>query len=329
MTDAASAGGRSGDAQARRVGVLGSMVWDRIDHPDGERVERWGGIAYSLAAAAAALPADWVIRPIIKLGCDLAADARAFLEAVPGLELPGGVVEVDSPSNRVHLRYRDRHERQEVLTGGVPAWRWQELAEQLAGLDALYVNLISGFELDLESAQRLRGSVDGPVYGDLHSLILDRDPDGVRVPRRLERPHAWLAAFDIVQANEAELRLVAGPRDPEEMARDAIRGGVGAVLVTRGPAGATWYAGSGRARPWERPAESSAVSVRTGRVPVAEPRSTGDPTGCGDVWGATCFMALLTGEELEGAMRAANRAASRNVSHRGADGLHTHLRTYT
>ncbi len=62
---------------------------------------------------------------------------------------------------------------------------------------------------------------------------------------------------------------------------------------------------------------------------MAEPRSTGDPTGCGDVWGATCFMALLAGEELEGAMRAANRAASRNVSHRGAEGLHTHLRTYS
>ncbi|MFP4624839.1 MAG: hypothetical protein ACLFRX_11715, partial [Gemmatimonadota bacterium] len=55
------------------------------------------------------------------------------------------------------------------------------------------------------------------------------------------------------------------------------------------------------------------------------PWAAGDPTGCGDVWGATCFVALVAGAPLPSAMAAANGAASRNVDHRGAEGLYEHL----
>jgi sugar/nucleoside kinase (ribokinase family) len=51
----------------------------------------------------------------------------------------------------------------------------------------------------------------------------------------------------------------------------------------------------------------------------------GDPTGCGDVWGATFFLRLLYGRDLVGALRDANAAAARNVLHRGATGLREHL----
>ena len=52
----------------------------------------------------------------------------------------------------------------------------------------------------------------------------------------------------------------------------------------------------------------------------------GDPTGCGDVWGATYFSRLVAGDKLTVAMRAAHAAAARNVEHRGATGLARHLR---
>ena len=53
------------------------MVWDTIygrgdsEHP----IEEWGGIAYALAALEVALPVDWEIVPLIKVGRDLAAKA--------------------------------------------------------------------------------------------------------------------------------------------------------------------------------------------------------------------------------------------------------------
>lgn len=306
-----------------RVGVLGTLVWDRIDHPDVEGSESWGGIAYSLAAAAAALPHGWTVRPIVKVGQDLARQADAFLDTIPRLERPGAVVVVPEPNNRVRLRYIDRDHRHETLSGGVPGWSWEELQPRLEGLDALFVNLIAGFELDLETARRLRTGFERPLYADLHSLLLGVAEDGGRVPRPLPERDAWLAAFDVVQANERELALVAGDDDPDRVARRAVHENGGAVLVTRGAAGASWYARSDAPWPWE---QRGGAEPRVGRVPVEAPWTKGDPTGCGDVWGATCFVALLRGESLSAAMEAGNRAAGRNVDHRGAEGLYDHLR---
>lgn len=308
-----------------RVGVLGTMVWDRIEHPDAGAVERWGGITYSLAAAAAALPDDWTIRPIVKVGQDLAEEARAFLGTVPGLERVGALSVVPEPNNRVLLRYRDRQHRHETLTGGVPGWSWKELEQQLDGLDGLYVNLISGFELNLDTARRLRSTFASPLYVDLHSLLLGVAEGGSRVPRPLPDRDAWLASFDVVQVNEEELTLVGGSDDPVEVALEAVRAHGGAILVTGGPAGAGWFAAADRPRPWQDGGETA----HSGWVPLAEPWTTGDPTGCGDVWGATCFVALLQGESLGRAMAAANRAAARNVDHRGAEGLYDQLRNRT
>ncbi len=317
-----------------RLGVIGSMVWDRIDHPDNDTVEGWGGVAYSVIAAAAAAPADWVIRPIVKLGRDLAEEATALLASVQGVELEPGVMTTPEPNNRVHLRYLDRHERHEFLTGGVPPWRWNELAPALDGVDALYVNLISGFELDLPTTTRMRAAFRGPIYADLHSLLLGIGPGALRPPRPLARRDEWLTAFDFVQVNEQELRLVAAGDDPWDVATEAVRSGLIALLVTRGPDGVVVVA--------DRPADSTVpVTSRWAaehravqapakpyrwEVPVDAGWSTGDPTGCGDVWGATCFVALVRGLTLEAAVRAANTAAARNVRHQGTEGLATVLK---
>ncbi len=296
-----------------RVAILGTMVWDLIDHPAGELVERWGGISYSLAAAAAALPAGWTIRPIMKVGRDLSDHARAFLDTLPTVERPGGVVETPERNNRVHLRYHDAEHRHECLTGGVPRWEWAELAPLLEGVDALFVNLISGFELELETAERLRREFDGFLYADFHSLLLGIGSGGHRVPRLLPERDRWLQAFEVVQMNERELGLVAGDDDPAAVAERALERRLRALLVTRAERGAEIRYREGDA-------------VRT--VPVAPERRGpgGDPTGCGDVWGGTCFVALAGGASLEEAARQGNRAAARKMDHRGADGLYAHLR---
>jgi len=63
-------------------------------------------------------------------------------------------------------------------------------------------------------------------------------------------------------------------------------------------------------------------------VPATEARvaGPGDPTGCGDVWGATYYSRLLAGDIMSVALGRAVDAAARNVEHRGATGLSTHLR---
>jgi hypothetical protein len=215
------------------------------------------------------------------------------------------------------------------LTGGVPGWSWLGLKPLLAGLDALYINLISGFELDLETTQLIRAHFKGPIYCDLHSLVLAVQPDGMRTLQPLSNPGAWCRCFDFLQVNEDEMSMMAA--DPLALAALAISSGVSTLTVTMGKRGIVYFAASGfdsiadlnRARIHPEPGP-----IRTELLPSAPARNVldGDPTGCGDVWGATYFSRLLAGDNIAEAMRQALVAAAKNVDHRGATGLARYLR---
>lgn len=329
----------------KRVGVIGSLVWDVIHGRDRRSVaiEEWGGITYSLAGLDAALSDEWEIVPIIKVGSDLAVQARNFFRSLKHLAPDAALIEVPQPTNRVELRYLDDERRSEYLSGGVPGWSWMGLQPVLdsAKLDALYVNLLSGWELDLPTAQLLRAQFRGPIYCDLHMLVMAVQADGLRVARPLPDVAQWCACFDLLQVNEEEMQMMAP--DSMALAATAMASGVSCLCVTLGKRGVVYVAAPGfdRLSALARPKDhSSALStssrggkgalgaVRTALVPAVAARvnDAGDPTGCGDVWGSTYFSRLLSGDNLTDAIRAANRAASRNVEHRGATGLAHYLR---
>ncbi len=299
------------------------MVWDTIvgRDPAEPPLEEWGGIGYALAGLDATLPDGWEIVPLVKVGRDLADRAHGFLRALRRVGPAARFVEVPEPNPRVKLFYQSAERRCEGLKGGVPPWTWPELGPMVADLDALYVNFITGFEASLETMQALRHAFHRPLYGDLHSLSLGIAKDGARTLRPLEYPLAWLQCFDVTQVNEDEMGQL-GP-DPLALAAKALEGGVRAIVVTVGARGALYVATRtedlfGAPRP--------AGVVRTARVaPEGEPLA-GDPTGCGDVFGATLVAALLEGRPLEPAVAAANRMARRNVTYRGATGLQHWLR---
>lgn len=298
----------------RRIGVIGSLVWDEIHGRDPmvAPVHEWGGIAYALAGLDAALEPEWEIVPLIKVGHDLADEAMHFLGSLERL-IPGGRVQVvPVENNRVTLRYTDGARRCERMSGGVPAWTWSELGPMVRDLDAIYLNFVSGFELCLGTATALRQGFAGPIYCDLHSLLLGFEADGVRTLRPLAAPREWFACFDTVQLNEEEMQQF-GP-DPLAVAAVALEAGVSLLNVTLGERGVAYV---------ERPLAGG--TTRTARI--AAPRvEVLDPTGCGDVFGATCCARLIAGDAVPLALEAAVRAASRNAAFRGASGLAHHLR---
>ncbi|MBI1967008.1 MAG: carbohydrate kinase family protein [Gemmatimonadetes bacterium] len=297
-----------------RLGVIGAMVWDTIygRDPMQPAIEEWGGIGYALAALDATLRDDWEIVPLIKVGRDLAPKANEFLRTLRRTSHDVRFVEVPEPNNRVTLRYQDAERRCEQMRGGVPPWTWPQLGPMLRDLDALYVNFISGFELSLETARLVRRGFPRFVYADLHSLFLAKEPDGTRVLQPLPGGPGWFGCFDVVQLNEEEMRQL-GP-DPLGAAAGALAQGCTTLCVTLGRQGAAYFTGS---------------PVRTARILPEETArrapEEGDPTGCGDVFGATVCACLLAGVPLEDALRAGSRLAARNLTHRGATGLRDHL----
>jgi hypothetical protein len=230
----------------------------------------------------------------------------------------------------VVLTYHSNERRSEVLSGGMPPWSWIGLKPLLGDLDAIYVNMISGFEMDLEVARLLRQQFRGPMYGDLHSLLLALQPDGLRTPQPLPDALEWCRCFDIVQVNEAEMSLLAP--DPMQFVSTVLAQGVQCVIVTLGSRGAVYFAApdfcDGPSLRAVRPLGAAPGATRTALVSAAPLRgaAVGDPTGCGDVWGATYFSRLLSGDSFADAMNAAMLASARNVEHRGATGLADYLR---
>lgn len=316
----------------KRLGVIGSFVWDVIHgrDPRSAPVEEWGGVTYALSALDAALTNDWEIVPLARVGEDLHARASEYLRTLRRVARDAAPIAVPYPNNRVELRYHSDERRSEVLTGGVPPWPWLGLKPLLRDLDALYVNLISGFELELETLQLIRQHFSGPVYLDMHSLTLAVQPDGLRTLQPLPNAASWLACADVVQMNEDELAMMAP--DPMALAATALAQQVSALVVTLGARGVVYFTAPGFEQLGDLARRGAGTSVlgaiRTALVPAepADVKGAGDPTGCGDVFGATLFSRLLCGDTFTCALRAAIKAAARNVAYRGARGLAHHLR---
>lgn len=307
----------------KRIGVVGSMVWDVIHGRDAAQpaVEEWGGIAYALSGLDAALEADWQIIPLIKVGRDLAAEASRFLATLERLAPGARCVLVPDPNNRVVLRYQSAERRCERMSGGVPSWTWAELGPMIRDLDALYINFISGYELGLGTARSVRQGFAGPIYADLHSLFLGMHQDGTRRLQALPDAPEWFHCFDLVQLNEEEMGQLSP--DPLTLSAGALAAGVSLLTVTLGPRGAAWIAAPG----WDRlPPRRAAgqggggAAVRTALAQALRVDAV-DPTGCGDVFGATLFARLLAGAPVEVAMETATAAAGRSATYRGATGL--------
>lgn len=298
------------------LGILGTFVLDRIHRPSPEAAggtppaptEDWGGIVYSLEAFEAARDSDWTFLPIAKIGADVYDEAVSRVEPLSGVEHLDGLRRVPEPNNRVELHYHDRGDRCERLTGGVPGWRWPELEPLLARCDALFVNFIAGWELDLEAARGLRRGYGGPIYADIHSLLLGIDESGVRVRRALPEREEWMACFDYIQGNRAEIAIVADVDDPLEAVSRLAERGAEAAFCTLGAEGAAWAAADGT----RGVATLGAADRPTGAV---------DPTGCGDAWGAACVASLLAGRGTEAAVGRANRFGAVTAGHPGTAGL--------
>ena len=273
-----------------RLGIVGTFVHDRIHPPPPARdIVDWGGMAYSLAAFEAARLDDWTFLPIANVGADLYEDVVVHVETLPGAAGLAGLRRVPEPNNRVELFYHDQGDRCERLEGGVPSIPLSHLEPLLADCDALYVNFIAGWELELDTARAVRRQFSGPIYVDVHSLLLGVDEDGMRIRRPLPEWPAWAECFDCIQGNEPEIRIVSGREDPEDGVATLVAEGAGAAFCTLGEAGAAW---------------ASTGSGPGVRVPVDPPLEAPvvDPTGCGDVWGATCVAGLVAGRTVPAAV---------------------------
>ena len=320
----------AGSRSMRRLGVVGTLVWDMIHgrDPVGPPVEEWGGIAYALGGLDAALAADWEIVPLIKVGRDLAPQAarlpaRTLARLAPGRPLhrgarpeqPGGApLSVGGAALRADVGRRARRGPGPELG---PAG-----ARSRRALRQLHLRIRDGPRHGAGAAPGLPGpDLRRPAQPAFSGCSATACACSSRCPMR--RPGS--RCFDVLQVNEDEMRQLSP--DPLALAATALGAGVALLVVTLGARGVVYFAAPGFDGLGSDRAPAAGDTPRPDRTGPGARRSTrsirpGAATSSARPASPGCWRA--TGAETAHPRR--QRAAARNAALRGASGLARHLR---
>ena len=298
-----------------RIVVVGTIVADTIEAPDGSVTESLGGIAHTVSALAATADGAHTIVPLCRVGEDCRERIESWAGALPGVSLEA-VLPMSQANPRVQLSYAAAGrggERTERLSHAPPPLADSDV-EVAAGADVVVVNCITGNDCTESAMGSLRASCDR-VYLDVHALALGTAADGSRHYRCRHDWWSWLRCADVVQCNLPEAATICGldPASVEGLEATAAieqmlqrsppgdgppggRSGPGVWLLTLAGEGATVFD--------RRSGEVASTHVPAPLIDAV------DPTGAGDAFGAGYVCAWLNGAEPDDATRSAVRSGS-------------------
>jgi hypothetical protein len=278
----------------KRIGILGQPCIDEIITPGGKMTSQaLGGILYSYAALERAaresrtdiefLPLTWFSEPDREI-------ILPILSVLPHFKDLSKLYPTDSLTNRVRLVYSDETHRTEHCPVILPPMTPEELSwVDLASLDGLFINMISGFDISLDTLKWIRTQTKAYIHLDIHALVLGELSHDPTEPRKIKgRKHwrEWLANVDSVQMNEMESDWLGSPEfTTEKQLLSEIRKiyeqkkSPKAVIITRAERGATSF-DFVHEKIWNK-------------EPL--PRKIKNTTGSGDVFGALYTLTKTLG----------------------------------
>lgn len=281
---------------AMKVIIIGTIVKDKLKFPDGSSSSSLGGLLHTINAARAILGKDDLIVPVSRVGEDLYTEIISILQEDPRIE-SGGLIPCDQPNNTVELIYHNRSERTEKSLFPMPPLQFEEVETYLNG-DLFLVNMISGWDVDLDFLVQLRDKTRAIIAIDLHSLMLQRGSDGSRHFRHFDGLEQWIACADIIQMNENEFAVQSSNKtSPEQFFREVCIQSHNIFNLTKGACGSETY----------HYQENVIHNLPT--FPPAE-LTVVDPTGCGDVFLAGFGIAWYRSKNIRQAARTANILAA-------------------
>ncbi len=291
---------------SRRVLVIGEPCVDVIHKADGRVYREHGGISYSVTASGILDDGVETI-PVIGLNREDRGYFEELFKVMSGVSLEG-IYQTDAPVRRVDLFYEDENSRWECSTQPIEPTPFGRI-EPFLPADGIHLNLISGSDVELETLARIRAAApEAHIHLDLHNMVMQHLPDGKRVRGPVPNYLEWCRYADTVQMNEDEARVIdASVADNEELARKVLESGAKALVISFAERGLSVY-------------EKAEGKIARHFFP-AERTDIVDPTGSGDVFGATFLHAVLLGKNFREAAEAGIRMAVRKVGAAGPGGL--------
>lgn len=294
-----------------KVTVIGTINKDTIIFPSGKRTESFGGILYNLSALSG-LGGGWMeIYPVCNLGYDVYNQVRNILKTYDNVKLDG-INKVRRKNNHAYLLIDKENQRQEILRNRVPALSFTQVRPFLDS-DAILVNFISGFDIELNTLKSVRRNTGALIFMDMHSLTLGIHKDGKRF---LIAPKSWreyLKQADLVQTNLTELFALSKKRlkslkEIRDFGNYVLNLGPKVLLITMGEEGALMIYKEGK-------------TCKLKKCAGIKVRGFKDATGCGDVFLAGFLAYYLHTRKLNQSLDFANRVAAEKCKISGVEGV--------
>lgn len=291
--------------------LLGHLVLDEIHSYDGKVYRTPGGITFPLTALSAQIAFGDELLPVFPYGEDASDVMQTLMKEFPAIDARHCWA-VNQDTTRVRLFHVSASHYNTQLARSLGPIPPDRILPLLSAADLVYLNMMTGEDISLETAKLLRGN-GRMVYFDLHMIAYRVHADGRREPAPAEHWKQWVNAGDVLQCNEREFEALIPA--PSADARVRMLFDVAAprlFVLTRAEAGADLYSASGEVL----------------HVPALPPPRIVDPTGCGDAFGSTLALGLARGARLTEAAGKAARAASFVAGipgSRGMAGLRSHM----
>lgn len=287
-----------------KIVLIGTIVKDIIKHFNGSQSKSFGGLLYTLNAASAFFKEDDCIIPVSYVGEDIYPEIIDLLKDDKRIVLDG-LKRCAQKNNTVEITYTSPDERLERSLYPLPSLSFKNI-QPFLDADVVVVNMISGWDLDLNDFISLRKNYSGLIYLDIHSLTLGRNPDGTRYYRAVDQLDKWIGNCDILQLNECEFNIINNNkgRSPESFYRDYCFNDGKIVNLTRASQGSVTYFKEGR-------------QVQKTAVYPPPALKVVDPTGCGDAFMAGFLSEYFNKKDIRFAAVHANQVAALMGTFRG------------
>jgi len=282
----------------KKIVVVGSIVKDEIRSNEGHKAFSYGGITYTVLAFSRLFPRIKVV-PIAYIG---KKDLDEYISLLPPEVEKDWIIPYDGETNTNLLIYKGEN-RIEYFKRRTPPVELKFLLEH-DDADAFLINFIKNNDLQIKDLKRFSRIYGGIIYVDVHSLVKVAGRDGRSRLRKFNSWQSFSSSVDIIQMNEEEARYFTGidANTIEELGKLAIlilKSGPKVVNITLGS--------SGSIVAWKDDKEHVEHFLPP-RVEII------DPTGCGDVYGASFLGEFLRNGDPRRAAFLANQRAAMNAT---------------
>lgn len=282
-----------------KIIVIGHPCIDII-HQNEKEFQSYGGIIYSLIGFLTISQIDDTIFPIFQINEEHFEKYFGIIDSYP--QIKKDLIEISkSPMNIVHLFFNGEQLNFECYQSAAPKIEIEKIADSIPPDSNFYINMISGFELDIKDLKFVRKNFRGKIYFDFHTFTRGINEEGKRIYRPIENWREWVSSCDVIQMNEIERQNLTPEKfEEKEFAFEALRIGCSVVNITKGEKGATTY--------FFENGKLNEISIN----PESNLKFKSN-VGCGDIFGAVFAYNYFRNEKIEVCLKEAVKISSRRI----------------